>query len=331
MSHKLLIGHCSIKKELFLPFLAVGLVWANTAVAINVPGGTFDDYDAGGARNWRYVKDIAGCDWTAEFYSGNPWVGNNYANGYPTLGHTGVQWVDLNAGYIHQALTGETYEEGVTYELSAWITTTSSGQGLYLYFLEGDDWRNPLDTGYFDVAVEPDLSTWSKYSHQYTATAADDGKTMGISIYGRRITYADTITLIIEPMAAGLPVITSDPVEVVVDETRTAVFTVEHVNGTSYEWHKVGTGVVESGTTTSRETITLSISGVTQADEGHYYCKVINDKVPGGVDSAQAQLTVTALTCGDWGHLRSDINRDCYVNLLDLVELAAKWLNGTLH
>jgi len=32
------------------------------------------------------------------------------------------------------------------------------------------------------------------------------------------------------------------------------------------------------------------------------------------------------LICGDWGYLRSDINRDCWVNLQDLVELAIKWL-----
>lgn len=309
-------------------FLAVGLVWAGTALAINVPDGDFDDHavpDGG----WRYVKDIDSA-WIATYYSGNPWIGNNYANsgGYPVMGHTGAQYVDLNAGYIHQALPGETYVEGTTYELSVWITTTTEGQGLYGYFLDGagpgDFYQTTvLSEGYYDVAVEQDVSTWSQYTFDYTATADDAGKTIGIGIYGRSVTYADTVTL-----TSGWPRITLHPLDIVVDETRTAVFTVEHVNGTSYEWHKVGTGVVESGTTASRETITLSISGVTQADEGRYYCKVINDKVPGGVDSAQAQLTVTALTCGDWGRLRSDINRDCYVDLLDLVELAAKWLNG---
>ncbi len=314
-------------KAKVLLFLAVGLILANTALAINVPDGDLDDHAVPDGE-WRYVYDVDSA-WIATAWGGNPWIGNNYVNsyGYPVMGHSGAQWVDLNAGYIHQALPGETYVENVTYELSIWITTTSTGQGLYGYFLDGAGPGDFYETtvlyeGYFDVAVEPDVSTWSQYTFEYTATAADVGTTIGIGIYGRGDTYADTVTL-----TSGEPKITLHPLDIVVDETRTAVFTVEHVNGTSYEWHKVGTGVVDSGTTANGQTITLTISGVTQADAGYYYCKVINDKVPGGVDSAQARLTVTALTCGDWGRLRSDINRDCYVDLLDLVELAAKWLN----
>lgn len=310
-----------------LIILVVGVVCVGSAVAIDVPGGTLDEYNVGGPGGWKYVKDIGG-DWTATTYSGNPWIGNTYGNGYPVLGHTGAQFVDLNAGYIHQALPDETYQAGVTYELSAWVTTTSSGQGLYLYFLDGNDLFNPLSTGYFDVVVEPSLSDWSKYSHQYTATAADDGRTMGIGLYGRSDTYADTVTLVIDPGSVGFPVITSDPEDVVIDETRTVVFNVEHVNGTSYQWHKVGVGVVASGDAVSGETIALTINDAILSDSGYYFCRVMNDKQPAGADSDQARLTVTELTCGDWGYLRSDINRDCYVDMLDLVELAEKWLNG---
>ncbi len=334
MSHKLLIGHCSVKKRLFFPFLAVVLVWAGTALAINVPDGDFDTVPvAGNGGVWDYVTNHD-TPWfaTGAAAGGSPWVGNNYSLAgydYPGTGHTGAQWVDLNADYIAQALGGETYEQGKTYKLSVWATTGTSGQGLYFYFTDATNSSNGWEgaTTLFDSGLVPvPVSGWTKYSANYTATAAAHGRTIGIAIYGRSNTYADTVTL-----TSGEPEITSDPVDIVVDETRTAVFTAEHLNGTSYEWHKVATGVVDSGTTTSGQTVTLSISGVAQADAGYYYCKVINDKVPAGVDSAQARLTVTALTCGDWGHLRSDINRDCYVNLLDLVELATKWLNGTLQ
>ena len=124
------------------------------------------------------------------------------------MGHTGAQYVDLNAGYLHQALPGETYEEGTTYELSVWVTTTSEGQGLYGYFLDGagpgDFYETTvLYTGYFDVAVEPDVSTWSQYTFEYTATADDAGKTIGIGIYGRGDTYGDTVALTPEPMTLG--------------------------------------------------------------------------------------------------------------------------------
>ena len=88
----------------------MGLFCVNSAVAIDVPGGTFDEYYVGGAGGWKYVKDITGGDWSATTYSGNPWIGNTYGNGYPVLGHSGAQFVDLNAGYIHQALPGETYD-----------------------------------------------------------------------------------------------------------------------------------------------------------------------------------------------------------------------------
>ncbi len=310
-------------------FVALGLVGADTAVAINVPDGDLETPTLSNGT-WKYVNEMGGA-WSATFYTGNPWVGNNYiaaARDYPGMGHTGAQWVDLNAGYIHQRLAGETYQQGETYKLSVWVTTGTGGQALYFYFTDAtsssDGWTGApklFDSGTINVAV----SGWTKYSAQYTATAAAHGKTIGIAIYGRGSTYADTVTL-----TSGEPEITLDPVDIVVAATRTAVFNVQHLNGTSYEWYKVATGVVDSGTTASGQTITLSIGGVTQADGGYYYCKVINDKVPGGVNSAQAQLTVTPLTCGDWGYLRSDINRDCHVNLLDVVELAAKWLNPTV-
>lgn len=191
-------------KRLLSLFLAVCLICAGTTLAIDVPDGDFDS-TAVADGGWGYIKDI-GSAWTGWYYSGDPWVGNNYSYAgysYPGMGHSGASWVDLNAGYISQALTGETYVEGTTYELSTWINTTAEGQGLYLYFLVGD-WDAELAYGYHDVAVEADLSSWSQYSFEYTATAEDAGKTIGIALYGRGETYADTIALTPEPMTLGL-------------------------------------------------------------------------------------------------------------------------------
>ena len=210
----------TMKTKFILMFLAVGLVLANTAVAINVPDGDFDT-PVLADNTWSYVNDMGGA-WAHTYYSGSPWAGNNYS---PVgMGHTGAQWLDLNAGYIHQTLTGETYEEDAIYELSIWATTTSGGQGLYLYFMDAtasaDGWGDAigLSTGYHDVAVEPDLSTWSRYTHKYTATADDAGKTIGIAFYGRSVTYGDTVGLIcygvLEPVK---PLI--DAASVGVDET----------------------------------------------------------------------------------------------------------------
>ncbi len=89
------------------------------------------------------------------------------------------------------------------------------------------------------------------------------------------------------------PVILSNPEDVVILAGGTAVFTVEHSNGTSYEWYKVGVSEpIDSGTTTSGETITLSLTSVSQSDEGEYYCEVFGI---GSTPSAGAWLTIAKL------------------------------------
>lgn len=40
----------------------------------------------------------------------------------------------------------------------------------------------------------------------------------------------------------------------------------------------------------------------------------------------EVSVTDDELTCGDWGYLPSDFNRDCYVNLVDFVIFARLWL-----
>ena len=193
-----------MKVRLVLVVLTVALIGANNASAIDVPGGTFDEYDVGGSGNWKYVDDIAGNDWTEWLYGARPWIGNNYGGGYPTLGHSGAQWVDLNGSYIYQTLPGQTYVEGVTYEISAFATTTSEDQELYLYFTDVPWVNNLLDSGPMAVGPEADLMTWNEYRAEYTATAADAGNPIGIALWGTSDVYADTVTVTPEPMTIGL-------------------------------------------------------------------------------------------------------------------------------
>ncbi len=390
-----------METKFILLFLAVGLVWTGTALAINVPDGDFDTPVLADGT-WAYVNDIVGGAWFAT--GSGPWVGNNYSYDgydYPGMGHTGAQWVDLNTYYIAQALGGETYEEGMTYELSIYATTGTGGQGLYLYFTDATSSSNGWEgapTLFDSGLIEVPVSGWTRYSAQYTASAADAGKTIGIGIYGRGSTYGDTVGLLgswvmpvsppnedtnvfldttlqwtaptgfdvtgydvyfgtepnkldnplvvdneltttFDPFGEGdmayetpyywwvdvyepngvepytpirhvsdrltfttippIPVITADPVGTVVDAGGPAtLFAVEHINGTSYEWWFQG-GVVDSGATASGETITLSLLSIGVLDEGLYYCKVINDDAPGGVDSATARLMTKRLV-GHW-------------------------------
>ncbi|MCD6394488.1 MAG: immunoglobulin domain-containing protein [Planctomycetes bacterium] len=319
-------------KELIILAAVLALAAASFG-AINVGNASFDEglSDAGSYGNtYSY-------DWSPWKTSGWSWLGNGFYTGAPA----GDGWYVITANATWFQGLSATFTEGQTIDFSIDVGTYNNGAQ------SGDNWTIFLYDATVDPGVDyaaaptsiltavngrlsdeaPPGGVWYNKTVLYTATAAEDGHAIGIGFAGDYYTLLDHASV----AEAGAVKITSDPVDITVDETRTAVFSVEHVNGTSYEWRKVGTGVVDSGTTTSGQTITLTISGVTQADEGYYYCKVSKDNVPGGVGSAQAQLTVTALTCGDWGYLRSDINRDCYVNLLDVVELAAKWLNGTLQ
>jgi len=44
------------------------------------------------------------------------------------------------------------------------------------------------------------------------------------------------------------------------------------------------------------------------------------------IASVDVSVTDDELTCGDWGYLPSDLNRDCYVDLLDFAIFAQQWL-----
>ena len=186
-------------KKIFVLFLVL-VMTAGSAMAIVVPDSSFEDAGAANPGSWDYIPNqfaAGNTAWNGHPWSsgGTPWVANNYV---PVgTGRTGPSWVDLNAGYIYQSLA-DTYVEGETYMLSAWLTTTSSGQGTYLYFTDGtgnDGWGTTLAVQYYDVAVEANLQTWTQYSYSYTATAADAGKNIGIAIYGRGDTYLDDVAV----------------------------------------------------------------------------------------------------------------------------------------
>jgi hypothetical protein len=77
------------------------------------------------------------------------------------------------------------------------------------------------------------------------------------------------------------PVIVTQPVGVTVTAGEPAVLTIEAISATSYEWYRAGDPdelLVSDGVKIiGAETNTLTITDVQQADEGQYYCKLIND------------------------------------------------------
>ena len=183
--------------KLFLLLAVMFLVQTVNVMAIDVPDGDFET-PLLADNGWAYVADIDSA-WKVTVVGGGPWMGNNYSYGglYPGIGHTGDQWVDMNGSRLHQELA-ETYTEGITYVLSAWVTTPDPGQELSGYFTVGgtNGWTGSqvLDEETQAVPVSDD-HTWNELIFAYTATALDDGKPIGLCLLGDYVTYLDDVTL----------------------------------------------------------------------------------------------------------------------------------------
>ncbi len=192
-------------KKLLLVLACV--VMTSSASALDVPDGDFEQAIItinGGL--WDDVDDYWGnglyakgeTPWQGTRYGEDAWMGHNYSSGglYPGTGHSGAQWVDMNSSYIHQLLT-DTYVENTTYIISAWATTNANNQLLQFYF--STDTTDGLTGGTITNAgnhyPSNRIGTWVQYSGIYTATADDDGKQIGICIYGRSGTYIDDVTV----------------------------------------------------------------------------------------------------------------------------------------
>ncbi|AQT68760.1 Immunoglobulin I-set domain protein [Anaerohalosphaera lusitana] len=86
------------------------------------------------------------------------------------------------------------------------------------------------------------------------------------------------------------PVVTKDPDSLVVAAGETAVFDIEQVNGTSFKWFKNETELSDDAKYSGTATATLTVTDVQKDNEGAYYCKIINNASPEGVDSNVAGL-----------------------------------------
>ena len=198
-----------MKTKLWLMIVA-GLVAGSVGAAV-IPVGDpdFDTYDT---ATWIAVDSPLVTEWDSP--TASAWIGDEAAysgSTYPTAAHSGTQWVDLNQQSIFQNVSA-TYVEDYTYTLTVWALGTTTEQGLYLQFAADspNGWKgdaNEYLAGSSSlIPVPDDESTWLQYSYEYTAVAADAGKTIGINIYGRAQTNVDgvSLTVIPEPATLGL-------------------------------------------------------------------------------------------------------------------------------
>ena len=187
-----------MKTKITLMLIAGLLAGSEGATVIPVSDPGFDTYDT---ATWIAVDSPLVTEWDSP--TASAWIGDEaaYSGGtYPTAAHSGTQWVDLNAQSIFQNVSA-TYIEGNTYTLTVWALGTTTGQGLYLQFAADspNGWKgdaNEYLAGSSSlIPVPDDESTWLQYSYEYTAVAADAGKTIGINIYGRAQTNVDGVSL----------------------------------------------------------------------------------------------------------------------------------------
>ncbi|MCK4999018.1 MAG: hypothetical protein KAS23_05770 [Anaerohalosphaera sp.] len=160
-----------------------------------------------------------------------------------------------------------------------------------LYHRQGDPNFSDAGTTVVDPATSPytGLGTMP-YNTQYywRVDVVDDGAE---TITGNAWTFTT---------APEIPQIDVQPEGVVVsgDGTAEATFTLAGLNIVNYAWQKDGSPLSDVGNISGSATATLTVSGVTLADEGLYSCVVDNGK--GDVDETTDAMLMTERLVAYW-------------------------------
>ena len=108
--------------------------------------------------------------------------------------HDGNQVGFLGAGTIYQNFS-DTYVEGYTYSISYWMQRSSGSSGTtYAYFTNADDttdYGGDTLSGEADHSRTPVTGEWVQGTVTYTASADDEGDSIGFGIYGSSYVYVD--------------------------------------------------------------------------------------------------------------------------------------------
>ena len=161
---------------------------------------------------WLDLAYDGGSAWDSTYAA---WLGDvaAYSGGnYPTEPHSGDQWVGLNGGEMHQAFGGETYVEGYTYTVTAWVAANGTpGTWGYVAPIFTDASREYGYAGGYLAAfpynysnsVSPYLTryfpsfddTWNETSWSWIADSYADGKPIGVQFWGDVRIYIDDISM----------------------------------------------------------------------------------------------------------------------------------------
>ncbi|MBI9018503.1 MAG: immunoglobulin domain-containing protein [Phycisphaerae bacterium] len=150
-------------------------------------------------------------------------------------------------------------------EWSAPAVINGTLQSYTLTYRQGDpNWADPGNTlvenatSPYDMGVMPYATDYFWRVDVVTSEGTVEGKTWAFTT------------------VPEVPVITQKPEGQLVADGSEATFAITGLNIANYQWKKVD-GTLPAGAT-GADTATLTIPGVTQADEGMYYCTVDNGK-----------------------------------------------------
>ena len=159
-----------------------------------------DDADFESQRSAIFVSKAPRTDWKA----------NDDKPRFRTDGvvtpPSGTDVLHLFGGMIYQNLE-ETYVEGNTYTLSIYASSTFEGKrGALLAFTDASGKGEHGGDVLASTTANVTPNDGAPYEYQlikleYTATAADDGKTIGVAIYGDAYVYIDDASLTVTPAA----------------------------------------------------------------------------------------------------------------------------------
>jgi hypothetical protein len=330
------------KKFVFL--IVCMLIMTGSAMALTVADASFEDH--GCLTGTSYVYVAAGTSgWTdasAEVSGGNAWIfGLIYSSGKPQVTHSGCNMME--EGGIKQIITGAT--AGMEYELSIYAAGASSSEGWTAYIdgvslgFQGTSGIIPQVVGDWELLTwnftAPSSSFELKFLGGETAWIDDVSIT---AVIGTSVIITETLgstevdeaggtdsyDMVLQSSPANDVQVTATPGDSQIDIgsgpgiARVLTFTADPGG----DWDILQTITVTADDDAVHEPDddphTTVITHTSQSDDSDY------DDIP--INSVSVAVYDDELGCGDWGYLDADINNDCYVDMLDLLEIARNWL-----
>lgn len=336
-------------KKKFIFLIIYMLIMAGSAMALTVADPGFEDANGAGQIP-PYVYTSWGLGgWTSDHPTGGAWeFGTGYYVWTPATNHGGSNHVELNGDYIYQTISGAT--TGASYELSLFATSFSATNRVFAYI-------NSVDLGFQYITgltqysqSRPFGDEWAEMVWIFIAPATSfelkfwgDGDAI---IDDVSVTALSTTNVIISETLGSTEVDEaggSDSYDMVLQSSPANDVQVTVTPGDSQIDIGSGPGVARvltftadpGGNWDSPQTINITADddAVHEPDDDphttvitHTSQSVDNDYDDIPINSVSVAVYDNELGCGDWGYLEADTNNDCYVDILDLLEIARKWM-----